>query len=252
MLNKQQIETFKNDGILILENFFSEEEVVAWRKQALAYHDNPVTDDDWRAAIRKVNSNAFKLIDEPTPYTHPKMQALYESLAASIIWDGENELVARAPEMHREWLGARTPHLDFPVYDSIRTLVNSVFYLADVNPYGGPFMYWPGSHLDSWEYFKESPKDYMSQGDLSQDQIFERITHRASREVQSFSGKAGDLMLWHSLILHSASVNKSNSARLAVIGRWGNMLKNGETRFDFNKSIWDEWKFNGQDLPVLQ
>lgn len=244
MLNNGQIEQFKKEGILIIKGFFSDYEIETWKNEVLLYFGNPVSEKDWVGALLRTKSSQFSLQHEPLPSMHPKMKKLYECLSKSINWEGENEIVVRAPEIEAEWLGARTPHLDFPVYDSIRTLANSVFYLSDVSTFAAPFMYWPGSHIVSWNYFKENPKDYMAQGNLSQDMLFAEIKKRVQNDAVAFEGKAGDLMIWHSLLLHSASVNKSSSARLALIGRWGSHLNSNELHFDFNKDIWDYLSLN--------
>jgi hypothetical protein len=239
MLTENQIEKFKEDGVLIIKNFFSKEEIMKWKKEILVHFENPISDEDWIDALKRVSSTQFRLVDDPTPFTHLKLKDLYDCLSSTISWSGENEVVVRSPDIKAEWLGARTPHLDFPVYDSIRTLVNSVFYLSNVTEFGGPFMYWPGSHITSWKYFKENPEDYMAQGILSQDMVFNEIKKMVTNDPISFCGEPGDLLIWHSLILHSASVNKSDSARIALIGRWGNKLKENEKHFSFDKNLWD-------------
>ncbi|AGC78202.1 phytanoyl-CoA dioxygenase PhyH [Nonlabens dokdonensis] len=244
MLTKEQIESFKEDGVLILRNFFPKQEMNTWRNEAHDYHKNPLTSEDWKNAIMNYSGNTFNFKNDAHPAFHNKMKDLYQCFNDQIEWNGENELVARWPEIDAEWLGARTPHLDFPVYDRIRTLANSVFYLNDVTIKGAPLMYWKKSHKVAWEYFKKHPSHYMAQGELSQGQIFEILTDAMDSEPIPFYGKAGDLMIWHSLILHSPSVNLSHDARLAVIGRWGATIKEDEFRFDFSKDIWDKWNLN--------
>jgi hypothetical protein len=241
MLTKEQIESFKKDGVLIIRDFFSPEEISTWKEEVHEYHQNPKSHEDWQNEIIKSSSTSFKLDDEPTPVTHPKLKKLYECLYQETNWQGDNELVARWPEIDAEWLGARTPHLDFPVYAQIRALVNLVFYLNDVTPTGAPFMYWNESHKVAWDHFRNTPKDYMAQGELSQGQVFEILANTMETEPIAFSGKAGDLLLWHSLTLHSASVNISNEARLAIFGRWGSAIESNESHFNFSEGIWDKW-----------
>lgn len=248
MLNQQQIDRFKQTGVLIIRNFFTDSEIKRWRQETHDYFAQPQSADDWFHALLKIPCTPFHLHNEPTPNNHPKLKALYQSLADIQHWQGDNELVARSPEIDAEWLGARTPHLDYPVYAPLRTLANNIFYLADVCDTGAPFMYWPGSHLVAWEYFKQHPEDYMSQGNRSQDQVFARITARMTNQPIPFAAKAGDLMIWHALLLHSPSVNISHSARLAIIGRWGNAIQPQEARFDFNQSPWQHWAFNKESV----
>ncbi|WP_395376821.1 phytanoyl-CoA dioxygenase family protein [Marinicella sp. W31] len=244
MLSTEQIHTFKRDGVLILKQFFSPEEIDRWKHQVLNYFKQPQTPADWRTTLLNTHTTSFYLDKDPTPVNHPKMQQLYACFNPHIKWQGENELVARGPEIDAEWLGARAPHLDYPVYAPLRTLANSLFYLKDVSDYGAPMMYWPGSHHIAWDYYTQHPQDYMTQGELSQDQVFKRITDRMTGPPVPFSAEAGDLLIWHALMLHSPSVNKSHSPRLAIIGRWGNQLHKGEERFDFNGDQWQHWQLN--------
>lgn len=243
MLSEKQIESFKKDGVLILRNFFSRKEIKIWNDEVHQYYKNPKTSSDWKNSIMKYPSSSFSFNNEPSPSIDSKMKSLYHCFHNKIKWHGDSELVARRPELDAEWLGARTPHLDFPLYAKIRTLANSVFYLNNTSPKGGAFMYWKSSHKIAWEYFKKYPKDYMAKGDLSQGQIFEKLTGLMDDNPIAFHGEAGDLLIWHSLLLHSPSVNLSNKARLAVIGRWGKPIEENELRFDFSKNIWDKWKF---------
>ena len=243
MLNNEQIQAFKRDGVLILKQFFSSEEILQWKGQVLEHFKQPNTPEKWRSALLNTHTTSFYLDADPTPMQHPKLQQLYACFNADIEWQGENELVARGPEINAEWLGARAPHLDYPVYAPLRTLANSLFYLNDVSEFGAPFMYWPGSHHIAWDYYVKNPHDYMTQGDLSQDQVFKRITDLMPEQPVAFSAEAGDLMIWHSLMLHSPSVNKSHSPRIAIIGRWGQQLLSQEERFNFNESKWQHWHF---------
>lgn len=252
MLSEKQISSFKNDGVLLIKNFFSKEEIEAWREEVHHYYHYPKTDLDWKNAIMKYPGSHFSLQNDADPSSHIKMKALYNCFHDEIKWIGESKIVARRPEMGAEWLGARTPHLDFPVYANIRTLANSVFYLNDTTETGGPFMYWKGSHITAWNYFKKNPKDYMAKGDLSQGQIFEKLTKMMDSEAVAFYGEAGDLLIWHSLLLHSPAVNLSHQARLAIIGRWGTQINEHESRFNFEKSIWENWGENIKRTKLLK
>ncbi len=243
MLNNQQIADFRENGVLIIKNFFHADELAAWDKEIAEFYSSPTTKEEWQHALKttKRSTSNFRFTRNPSPGEHPRMKILYTCLDSTLNWEGENQLIVRRPEPDAEWIGARAPHLDFPVYDRIRTMANFVFYVGDVYTNGGPFMYWPGSHITAWEYFREHPQDYMAAGDISQDQVFSRIRKRLPSDAIQFTAAAGDLMIWHSLILHSASVNQSAQPRKAVFGRWGAKLQPGEAHFDFNKDIWTNW-----------
>lgn len=252
MLTKDQIETFKRDGILILRGVFLPDEVVPWRDEVLTYFERPMSPDAWRAALTTHKSDSFYLSNNPTPHSHPVLRKIYTSLHATAQWSGENELVMRPGDEEAPWLGARAPHLDFPMYAPLRTLANNVIYLSDVQEHGGAFMYWPGSHHVAWEYFQRNPNDYLSQGERSQDQTFAILRREMKYEPVEFVGRAGDVLIWHSLILHSASVNKRYETRFAIFGRWGAPLCD-EPIYNFDADMWAYWNFDGTNsCPEMQ
>lgn len=242
MLTREEIEGFRRDGVLHLKGLFSETEVDGWRRQVLRHFDHPGDAGDWQAALRRTPQSGFQLDPAPSPADHPRLRAVYAALHRNACWTGETELLVRPPHEQTTWLGARAPHLDFPVAAAVRTLANNVLYLADVPPFCGPFMYWPGSHRAAWSYFARHPEDHLAQGSRSQDQIFERILAEMTTEPVQFVGAAGDLLIWHSLLLHSASANVTAQPRIAVFGRWGTPLGD-EPVYDFHTDPWSYWDF---------
>lgn len=242
MLSASQVADFKREGVLVLRSFFSSGEVARWRGEVSDYFGDPVDGDSWRAALRQYKSDSFHASDDPTPATHPALASVYRALHASGAWAGANELVMRAADEPAPWLGARKPHLDFPLFTSVRTLANNAIYLSDVAERGGPFMYWPGSHLRAWDFFKRNPQDYLSRGARGQDATFRELASEMTVDPVAFTGAAGDLLIWHSLLLHSASVNKTSATRYALIGRWG-IDRGTEEIYDFTCDPWDYWDF---------
>jgi hypothetical protein len=242
MLTPDQVERFRRDGVLILRDFFSQDEVARWRGEVQDYFETPGDGDSWRALLRIHKSDSFHPSDDPTPRDHPALARVYRSLHASAQWFGANELVVRAADEEAPWLGARKPHLDFPLYTPVRTLANNVIYLTDVETRGGALMYWPGSHRLAWDFFRRHPLDYLSRGDRGQDATFAALTQEMTGDPIEFVGRAGDLLIWHSLTLHSASINKTERTRLALIGRWG--VDRGDAPiYDFDRDMWDYWDF---------
>jgi hypothetical protein len=249
MLRQDQIDDFRRDGLLILRGLYAPSEVAAWRDEVLDYFARPASQDEWWKALTTPRAGIFRLINDPTPVTHPALAEVYASLHSKAEWVGDNELVARAGDDEAPWLGARAPHLDFPLHAPVRTLANSVTYLSDVQPRGGAFMYWPGSHRIAWDYFRRNPQDYLSQGERSQDQTFAILAREMTCDPVEFTGTAGDVLIWHSLLLHSGSVNKRHQARLAIFGRWGVPLAN-EPIYDFNADMWTYWNFSDRGCAL--
>jgi hypothetical protein len=243
MLTTKQIELFKRDGVLKLEGFFDLAEVELWRSQIFDLFHHPEGAAAWRNAIVAYKSSDLRLSNGPSPSTHPSMREVYSELNASTRWIGKNELRVRAPDVDVQWLGARAPHLDFPMVGSTRTLANSMIYLSEVEDRGGAFMYWPGSHRVAWDYFTRNPQDYRSQGERSGAEIFEALHEQMVGEAEQFLGNPGDLLIWHALTMHSGSVNLKPVPRLALIGRWGSPL-DGDSYFDFEGDMWARWNIS--------
>ena len=82
--------------------------------------------------------------------------------------------------------------------------VQGVLYLADTAEDQGTFQCVPGFHRQFEEWVKTQPED--------------RDTRRPDLEgleVKRIPGKAGDLLIWHSLLPHGNSRNTSTKPRLA-------------------------------------
>jgi len=249
MLSSAQIEIFNRDGVIALPGFFSRTEVDRWREQVLQHFGRPDGGDAWRVALGSTITRNFRLDPDPTPDAHAGLARIYASLYPACQWAGHNELIVRAGDDPAEWRGAHGPHLDIPIYAPIKTLANYVIYLSTVGPRGGAFMYWPGSHRIAWQYFREFPADYLARGAHTYQQAFLRILERVPSQPVEVLGEAGDLLIWHSLTLHSASTNKHSGERVAVFGRWG-VQSDLVYRHDFSTDIWQDWCF-GADGKLM-
>jgi Phytanoyl-CoA dioxygenase (PhyH) len=248
MLTAKQTQQFKRKGVLLLRGFFTPRETAQWRQEVSEYFGQPKSSSDWIAAMQSHSHTQFRLNKEPTPSAHPKLAAAFASLNPGLTWVGENEIVLRPRHSSAEWSGARAPHLDFPVGRPLRFLANTVIYLSEVQTHGGAFMYWPGSHLTAWKYFARHPSDYLSQGERSQDQTFAIITGMMKAEPVEFVGNAGDVIIWHHLLLHSPSINEKDATRMALFGRWGMPLSGDEEHFNFSDSMWQHWQFQPSEF----
>lgn len=119
-------------------------------------------------------------------------------------------------------------------------------YLADVEAGGGAFVYWPRSHRAINRFFQQYPETLdgsfrilptfwgepaganngaapTSPASRQWDVMYgdDRETSIAVGECTEFVGKRGDLILWHSFMVHTGSANvASSSPRLGVFGRW--------------------------------
>lgn len=84
-------------------------------------------------------------------------------------------------------------------------------YLTDVpGPYGGNFTVWPGSHIETRDFFRRVGHAVLQDGDPD-------IPLAAAPAM--LTGRAGDVILAHHLLQHAGGPNASPHVRHAVIGR---------------------------------
>lgn len=239
MLTPDQLLSFHRDGFLTLRGFLGAQQAGEIREAVEAHFGRPADGDGWRRALlgRSIN---FRPPGEPAPDPGSRLARLFDCLAPNEKWDGGNELCVRPASEVSGLRGPRAPHLDFPFAAPIVLLVNSMLYVTPVRPAGAAFMYWPGSHHASWRYFRRIPEDYLARGTRGQDAVFRLLTEEIETKPVEFVGEAGDLLVWHPLLLHSASVNHSAITRIAIIGRWGRAV-NEPPMYRFDLGIERYW-----------
>jgi hypothetical protein len=247
MLNQSELQSFHENGFLVLPNFFKAWETDAWRMEVENYYGAPKDYAGWQRAMQVFSNLGVNVHFGPSPKNHAKMKTLCTSFNQGIHWQGETELNAMVPQAQGRWSGPSHPNLDYPKVQWRRMLLNTVFYLNDVSEYEGPFMYWKGSHHIAWEYFKNKPAEYSAPGYLTQGQTFESLVDRMANDPVPFYAKAGDLLIYHPLLLHSPSSNVSHKPNLALRGTWGELIENPEEDYyDFSADMSKYWNFNAE------
>lgn len=241
MLTPEQLQQFKDDGVLVLHDFFSPQEIDRWRCEVECFYEHPDSYEGWRKALDEYAPGKFKCKEMPTPVNHLKLSMLLHFFNKDVKWEGTQEFIPKKPNITGDWLGANTPHLDFPVNPPMRFLINTTFYLDNMMPYNAPFMYWKGSHKIAWDYFRQKPEEYGTGTYLQQQQTFKNITDLMQKDPIAFTGRSGDLLIWNPFLLHSPSANISYNPRFAFIGRWGTKVHSHELYSVFSGDMWRSW-----------
>jgi hypothetical protein len=96
-------------------------------------------------------------------------------------------------------------HWDMSLEMPVRLKVQGVLYLADTPPNQGAFTCIPGFHRKLEAWLKSLPSDADPR----------KVIRERSAEAIPISGKAGDLIIWHSALPHGSSPNSSTRPRLA-------------------------------------
>ncbi len=144
---------------------------------------------------------ALRFPDEQTIYdpTAPQISDVHSHVDGTLdISDGQGDLV---------------PHT-----------INTAIYLDRVQPYGGGFTAWPGSHLDVCRFLEEHPLPEVKGGipapdgeggwqeGVSRDEVFDPV------EV---IGGPGTITIWHGRLEHEGGINLSpGTVRMAAIKRF--------------------------------
>ena len=135
------------------------------------------------------------------------------------------------PSGHLDGLGSGKNGMAKGVYRRGFTAL-AVIYLADVpEPYSGNFTVWPKSHSFFADYFKKEGHEILADG-MPRPELPEG--------PKQIIGKAGDVVLTHHQIVHTAAPNAASDIRYAVIFRLRHVdcEQNG---YDAYTDIWKEW-----------
>lgn len=151
-----------------------------------------------------------------------------------------------------EWTGPKGPHMDGHGLGS--GIVNNwtvgiTLYLNDVKPHGGGTCIWPGTHKHMADYFKTHARVSLSKPfyDLPIYNGAPRSTKPLEilgwdeSAYEEIHGPAGTAMIWHSHLIHSASMNCNDEIRMAIITRfrWTNW---DDLKFEDPGDMWEYWE----------
>jgi hypothetical protein len=136
----------------------------------------------------------------PTVY-----QAFADIWGRDDLWVSFDRANMNPPARQPDWDYQGMYHWDIDTSaNPIPMMVQGVLYLADTPADGGGFHCTPGMHKHFYEWVKTQPAD--------------RHPYRpdpTGLDIQTIPGKAGDLLIWHSLLPHGNSRNRSTKPRLA-------------------------------------
>lgn len=236
MLTDSRKEEFARQGFLVIRDAAPADAVAAAREQVWdAIEEAPDDPDNW-GDNRSVS--APEDVGDPEPFAALN-RTVYDHCAA-LVGDGLDgpggasaQLALRFPsgdlgDPDGEQLSDVSSHVDgfLDVEDgegdvSPHTIMGTL-YLDRVEPYGGGFTVWPGSHLDVCRYMAEkgvtagkggvpAPDGEGGWQDASRDEVFDPL---------ELTGDAGDLVLWHGRLEHEGGINHSPNLRMAHIARY--------------------------------
>ena len=241
-LDPGQIDLFKRQGFLVLEGLVEPETLSAWRDQFWSHvgadRDDPETwPEDY--VIQGLG------VDPPLGQL-PPMQTIIEQLGGGMFGGGGGSMLVKWPGPDgAAWKMPDSGHIDGygPGGWSGGFMLGATTYMDDVEPGGGGFVYWPRSHEPVQAYFREHPEQidgsFRDRKDWEERQ-WALFSDESPHQAVEFTGRAGDVILWHCFLCHTGSPNVRNRPRLGVFARW-HRTDREEMKYDVPEDLWKYW-----------
>lgn len=226
-----QVEQFYEQGYLVIENAFDDEEVTRMQQEAdyileLIINSSLANDrksgrldlveeEDGSQQIRKIQpindlSRYLSEVSDDDRLLNPMRRIMDDE---PILMEEKLNYKEPLPEPIESLEGDR-PTSGFPVHNDWayyrvngypQNIISSAIAIDDCTPENGPLEIWPGSHKEHIEH-QNGPNGYEVPPD--------DIDYDAGEKILA---PAGSVMFFHSLLVHSSSGNESDEPRRLMI-----------------------------------
>ena len=242
MLTDRQITFFKDNGFLILENAIEPNLLSSWQTEFwYALEANFEEPDTWPRDQTFISRWRFTP-PYPNIATIPKVQATAYDLGGSNFFGGGGAPIIKWPTPDADWSMPMSSHIDGygpPAQHPAGGLtLGATTYLHDVEAKGGGFIYWPGTHLNVHNYFREYPEQI--DGSFLQIDGWNSSEFSNGSHPVEFVAPAGTVLLWHGFLCHNGSTNIQTTPRIGIFGRW-HYTKLEQMRYDILEDLWKHW-----------
>ena len=244
-LMSAQIAAFKALGYVVVRNLIQASVLDNWRAQIRAKFG------DLSGAQKAVGSRpqhradiailrGFRFSPRETQLAQqPKVKAIVDQLGGGQFCGEDGNLRLLLPEPQREWHLPDRGHIDgyLGKRRTMPFLLGLATYIYDVEARGGGTVFWPGSHITSWEFLRKYP-GHLDHSFKEHPEYLAMIEDIQPVEVPA---KAGDVIFWHCNILHETSHNASNHIRYGLFARLPH--KDQEMfRDEIPADLWKRWR----------
>ena len=211
VLSKEDRAFWEENGYVVIPNAVPQENIDAMVETIWDFLGmDPNDPDDWYrephryGGMVEVYQHQALWDNRQYPRVHQAFSEIWDTDKLWVSFDRAN-MKPPAREDKPDWDHPGMIHWDLDTSVSpIRFKVQGVLYLTDTTEDQGTFQCIPGFHNLFEEWVKTQPEDRdPRRPDLS------------GLDVQRIAGKAGDLLIWHSLLAHGNSRNTSDRPRLA-------------------------------------
>ncbi len=240
-LTNEQIQFFKNNGFLILHGLIEPAVVEVWQ-EAIWSHlgTDPNDQSTWK---RDYVVEGLQLPDGTNLNQQARVKRIVEQLGDGAFAGGGGAPLIKWPEPEKaeEWSLPDDGHVDgYGPGGWSPFMLGATAYVFDVEHQGGGFTYWPKSHFSAWRYLLDNPETV--DGSFRDREGFTWLwfLDDEAEGPCEFAGKAGDVVLWHSYLFHTGSMNVRERPRIAFFGRWSHRDREG-FKYEIPEDLWKRW-----------
>lgn len=228
-ITEEQLERFHEQGYLIIEDAFDEDEVARMREEAdriLELIVNSSLANDRRSGRLDLVEDAGEQMVRKIQPVNDLSLFLAEIAADDRLLEPMRAIMDDEPILMEEKLNYKEPlpesvplegnrptssfpvHNDWAYYQAQgypQSILSSAIALDDCTPEKGPLHVWPGSHTEHLEH---------DEGENGLEVPPDKIDHDGGEDVLA---PAGSVMFFHSLLVHNSQPNVSGKPRRLMI-----------------------------------
>ena len=245
---------WQDDGMLILPGLMPDE----------------LIDDYCETWIRDNGSNTIRPMGWPFDVPYMYVTPLLDMLSYKPLTDTMTDLIGEPLGTHLNLTGWRSTQRNWHQDGYLNPDTNRDFYMAiwialdDIHPDAGPFQFVRGSHkfpvitnekiLSALGEEGASNPNWPKHSEKILTPLFEQLLVDADLKVESFLAKRGDVLLWHSRLMHRGSTpNDPELERRACIAHFSGIDHRPDMPEVFSRMGWrHHHRLNGYYFPIHQ
>lgn len=226
---KKNIDDFKKNGILKIENFIPSKETIIIEKKIISELKKLKILNNGKFSLKKFEgmstfqqitkiSQLIDIKDELEKLFEKKLESLINKVAEKKFIRSSPQLLLTLPSKEEWSLNNLNWHLDikptkpYPYTSGIQIFI----LLSDLFPNGGATLALAGSHklkrIDIQNFIEKNSSN------LKRDSLFKINDQEVT--IIEMTGKAGDIYLMNTSLIHSPSINASNTLRIMATARY--------------------------------
>jgi len=244
-LSPDQITHFKEKGYVVVKDLIDKATLENWRGQYEAEF-GPLDDQkswqamkDWNLRNNVSVLQDYRFKPESTELRNqPGVQAVLDQLGGGQFYcDDDSNPHILWPNKEEEWTMPDHGHVDgYARNEWFSFILGSTAYIFDVGSHEGGTVFWPGSHIKTWEYYRKYPED-IPVGFSRREEYMQSLANIEPVEV---TAKAGDVIFWHHNLYHTATQNAGDRPRYGLFARY--FHRDQETiRHEAPDDLWKYW-----------